>query len=78
MWRRLITLQPKQSFSPVNANFGILPALVDPPRDKKLKRNMLCARSIQAMSSAFSEALDAEPELQESERNSPAPAETTL
>jgi methylenetetrahydrofolate--tRNA-(uracil-5-)-methyltransferase len=67
LWRRLISLQPKQSFSPVNANFGILPALVDPPPDKKLKRNMLCARSIQAMSSAFSEALDAEPDLRESD-----------
>lgn len=67
LWRRLLTLQPKQSFSPVNANFGILPALTDPPRDKRLKRNMLCARSIQAMSSAFPNDLDDIPVAQESD-----------
>lgn len=56
MWRRILTLQPKQSFSPVNANFGLLPALPAPPRDKKLKRQMLSERAIQALRSAFPEA----------------------
>lgn len=56
LWRRLLSVQPKQSFSPVNANFGLLPALAAPPRDKKLKRQMLSERSIQTMRSAFPEA----------------------
>ncbi|MCB5262121.1 MAG: methylenetetrahydrofolate--tRNA-(uracil(54)-C(5))-methyltransferase (FADH(2)-oxidizing) TrmFO [Candidatus Cloacimonetes bacterium] len=67
LWRRLLVLQPKQSFSPVNANFGILPVLENAPRDKRLKRQMLCARSIQVLSSAFSKALAAEPIVRESD-----------
>ena len=62
LWQRLITLPHKNGFSPVNANFGILPALDNPPRDKKLKRNMMCARAIQAMSSAFSDDIDESPD----------------
>ncbi len=53
LWRRLLTELPKQSFSPVNANFGLLPALQKSPRDKKLKRQMLSERSLQAMQTAF-------------------------
>lgn len=58
LWRRLLILQPKQSFTPVNANFGILPALENAPRDKRLKRQMLSERSILALSAAFPDAFD--------------------
>lgn len=48
LWRRLITPE-KQQFQPVNANFGILPPLVNEPRDKKLKRTLLSERSLAAL-----------------------------
>lgn len=46
IWRRLLTDPPKSTFSPVNANFGILPGLDDNVRDKKLKREMLSKRAL--------------------------------
>lgn len=36
-------------FQPMNANFGLLPPLVDPPRDKRLRRQRLADRSLTAM-----------------------------
>lgn len=46
IWRRLLTDPPKSTFSPVNANFGILPGLDDNVRGKKLKREMLSKRAL--------------------------------
>nr|MDK2850820.1 methylenetetrahydrofolate--tRNA-(uracil-5-)-methyltransferase [Candidatus Cloacimonadota bacterium] len=53
LWRRLTQDPGKQRFTPVNANFGLLPALDDCPRDKKLKRQMLSKRSLTALGKAF-------------------------
>jgi methylenetetrahydrofolate--tRNA-(uracil-5-)-methyltransferase len=36
-------------FQPMNANFGLLPPLPTPPRDKRLRRQMLADRSLAAM-----------------------------
>ena len=36
-------------FQPMNANFGLLPPLPDPPRDKRRRRQMLADRSLAAM-----------------------------
>jgi methylenetetrahydrofolate--tRNA-(uracil-5-)-methyltransferase len=49
LWRRLITPPLKGKFSPVNANFGILPGLEKEIRDKKLKKEMLSQRAITAL-----------------------------
>ncbi len=54
LWRRLLSSLPKHRFSPMNANFGLLPALQDSPRDKKLKKQMLSERSITALNQEFS------------------------
>lgn len=51
LWRRLITTPDKRGFQPVNANFGILPALEHEPRDKKLKKQMLSERSLLSVKS---------------------------
>lgn len=48
LWRRLIT-PSGQRFQPVNANFGILPALANPGRDKKLKKQAYSRRSLGAL-----------------------------
>jgi methylenetetrahydrofolate--tRNA-(uracil-5-)-methyltransferase len=48
LWRRL-TEPDAKDFQPVNANFGLLPALTNPPRDKKLKKKMLSERSLDAL-----------------------------
>ncbi|MDZ4182222.1 MAG: FAD-dependent oxidoreductase, partial [Candidatus Cloacimonadaceae bacterium] len=48
LWRRLITPEDK-TFQPVNANFGLLPALESTTRDKKLKKDLLARRSLDAM-----------------------------
>ncbi len=53
LWRRLIQDPGKQRFTPANANFGLLPALNDCPRDKKLKRQMLSKRSLEALAERF-------------------------
>ncbi|MDD2683819.1 MAG: methylenetetrahydrofolate--tRNA-(uracil(54)-C(5))-methyltransferase (FADH(2)-oxidizing) TrmFO, partial [Candidatus Cloacimonetes bacterium] len=49
LWRRLITEPDKRGFQPVNANFGLLPALPDSVRDKKLKKELLSQRSLDAL-----------------------------
>ncbi|MDH4045219.1 MAG: methylenetetrahydrofolate--tRNA-(uracil(54)-C(5))-methyltransferase (FADH(2)-oxidizing) TrmFO, partial [Gemmatimonadota bacterium] len=36
-------------FQPMNANFGLLPPLPAPPRDKRLRKQMLAERSLAAM-----------------------------
>jgi methylenetetrahydrofolate--tRNA-(uracil-5-)-methyltransferase len=38
-----------KSFQPMNANFGLLPALENPPRDKAKKKTVLAARALDAM-----------------------------
>lgn len=38
-----------RAFQPMNANFGLLPPLDDPPRDKAKKKTMLAARALDAM-----------------------------
>ena len=48
LWRRLIDLTIT-SFQPINANFGILPALPEVVRDKKLKKAELSRRSLAAL-----------------------------
>ena len=48
IWRRLIDPEQK-NFQPVNANFGILPALDDNVRDKKLKKQLYSKRSLEAL-----------------------------
>jgi len=53
LWQRLITDPGKQRFSPANANFGLLPALADSPRDKLLKKKMLSERSLKTLAAAF-------------------------
>lgn len=49
IWRRLLATPDKRGFQPVNANFGILPALEQEMRDKKLKRELLSQRSVLAL-----------------------------
>lgn len=49
LWRRLITAPLKGRFAPVNANFGVLPGLEKEIRDKKLKKELLSKRSIEAL-----------------------------
>lgn len=46
--RRLQNTEEKR-FQPVNANFGLLPDLENPIRDKKLKKEMLSLRSLSAL-----------------------------
>lgn len=48
LWRHLIT-PSGGNFQPMNANFGILPALENEPRDKKAKKLLYCERSQQAL-----------------------------
>ena len=48
LWRRLITPQDRK-FQPMNANFGLLPALESNIRDKKLKKELLAQRGLEAM-----------------------------
>lgn len=49
-----ITTADSKSFQPINANFGILPPLADPVRDKKARYNLYVERALQAMTK-FSE-----------------------
>ena len=48
LWRRLITPQDRR-FQPVNANFGLLPDLDSKIRDKKLKKELMAQRGLEAM-----------------------------
>ena len=45
LWRHLIT--ETKNFQPMNANFGLLPALPERIRDKKLKKTKMAERSIE-------------------------------
>ncbi len=57
LWRRLI--DPRQThFQPVNANFGLLPALEVPVKDKKLKKMSLSRRSLEALTQFLEEEND--------------------
>ncbi|MCD6180829.1 MAG: methylenetetrahydrofolate--tRNA-(uracil(54)-C(5))-methyltransferase (FADH(2)-oxidizing) TrmFO [Candidatus Cloacimonetes bacterium] len=47
LWRHLIL--PKNNFQPMNANFGLLPALETPIRDKRKKKEAFAHRSMEAM-----------------------------
>lgn len=49
-----ITMADSKNFQPINANFGILPPLSNPPRDKKLRYELYVNRALQSMSK-FSE-----------------------
>ncbi len=49
IWRRLTETPQKGRFSPVNANFGILPAGDTRMRDKKQKRLLLAERSLDCL-----------------------------
>jgi len=44
-------------FQPMNANFGLLPPLPDPPRDKRLKKQRLAERSLEALDAFADEVL---------------------
>ncbi|MCF7793098.1 MAG: methylenetetrahydrofolate--tRNA-(uracil(54)-C(5))-methyltransferase (FADH(2)-oxidizing) TrmFO [Candidatus Cloacimonetes bacterium] len=44
LWRHLIT--PVKNFQPMNANFGLLPPLIEKIKDKKLKKQKLADRSL--------------------------------
>ena len=44
LWRHLIT--ENKNFQPMNANFGLLPPLVEKIKDKKLKKQKLAERAI--------------------------------
>lgn len=48
LWRHLIT-PGEGKFQPMNANFGILPELDQPIRDRKLKKESLSKRSLEAI-----------------------------
>ncbi|MDD2331035.1 MAG: methylenetetrahydrofolate--tRNA-(uracil(54)-C(5))-methyltransferase (FADH(2)-oxidizing) TrmFO [Candidatus Cloacimonetes bacterium] len=52
LWKRLTTTCEGR-FQPVNANFGLLPELSDPPRDKKLKKEQFSRRSLEELKSLF-------------------------
>ncbi|HEX3011040.1 MAG TPA: methylenetetrahydrofolate--tRNA-(uracil(54)-C(5))-methyltransferase (FADH(2)-oxidizing) TrmFO [Syntrophomonadaceae bacterium] len=49
-----VTMADSNNFQPINANFGILPLLPDPPREKKVRYEQYVQRAIQAMTK-FSE-----------------------
>jgi methylenetetrahydrofolate--tRNA-(uracil-5-)-methyltransferase len=38
--------EPARPFQPMNANFGLLPALGDPPRDKRERNAAYATRSL--------------------------------
>ncbi len=54
LWRRMIDPSVK-SFQPINANYGLLPALETPLRDKKLKKESLSRRSLAALQNLLGE-----------------------
>lgn len=54
LWRRLTDPAPI-GFQPVNANFGLLPALEQPVKDKKLKKESLSRRSLEALQNYLGE-----------------------
>lgn len=54
LWRRLID-PSVHNFQPINANYGLLPALETPLRDKKLKKESLSRRSLTALQQLLGE-----------------------
>lgn len=46
---RFITMADSRNFQPINANFGILPELPNPARDKKVRYEQYVQRAVQAM-----------------------------
>ncbi len=48
LYRYLREADPRH-FQPMNANFGLLDELADPPRDKRLKRERFAARALDAL-----------------------------
>jgi methylenetetrahydrofolate--tRNA-(uracil-5-)-methyltransferase len=44
-----LTSADRKVFQPMNANFGLLPPLAEPPRDKSKKKTMLAERALAAM-----------------------------
>jgi methylenetetrahydrofolate--tRNA-(uracil-5-)-methyltransferase len=50
LYRHLRDADPKH-FQPMNANFGLLDELADPPRDKALKREKYAERALQTLES---------------------------
>jgi len=46
---RAITDKSKENFQPLNANFGIIPPLINPPRDKSQRKSAICERAIQTL-----------------------------
>lgn len=48
LFRHLREADPAH-FQPMNANFGLLEELADPPRDKALKRERYAERALQAL-----------------------------
>jgi methylenetetrahydrofolate--tRNA-(uracil-5-)-methyltransferase len=58
LYRYLREADPKH-FAPMNANFGLVDELPDPPRDKAVKRERYAARSLEAMEVFRGEALGA-------------------
>ena len=51
LWKHLITEQ--KNFQPMNANFGLLPALEERIRDKKLRKQMYSERAIKDLQSSL-------------------------
>ncbi len=54
---RRLTSSTDRRFQPINANFGLLPALKNAPRDKRLKRQMLADRGVAALEAVVGEGL---------------------
>jgi methylenetetrahydrofolate--tRNA-(uracil-5-)-methyltransferase len=54
LYRYLREADPRH-FQPMNANFGLLEELPDPPRDKRLKKERLSERALGALSAWMSE-----------------------
>jgi len=52
LWKHLITEQ--KNFQPMNANFGLLPALTERIRDKKLRKQMYSERALKDLKSSLS------------------------
>ncbi len=55
-----ITSADPEHFQPMNSNFGLLPPLADPPRDKALQKQMMSERSLERLR-AFIEANGLQP-----------------
>ena len=54
---RRLTRNTDRRFQPINANFGLLPALKNAPRDKRLKRQMLADRGVAALEAVVGDSL---------------------